>query len=1095
RIVLNLRLLHGLSPTEIARATEAPLETVRTRLKRGTEILRQRLPASFVGLIGACALSERGLAAVRSAVLADAAATTAAVSASAIAIVGGSMVTKAALGFGVALVAAAVFWLGWPSGETSLLPADPASTLALRPLPVLPAGPEAVTTPSDRTHVDERNDVKEALASAPTPESCGVRGRLLTAAGGPAAQCEVRAVSFDPAELFGETLADLRGDAAHFEHATHASADGRFEILGLDSRSSLVLLADSAAGVTTVFRAECELRSGTVADIGELVLREGATLIGRVVADGLPVAGARVRVAPDLPVSLELGYRSSCLRRDLLVPESVVHWNAHDELTIVEPPAWTGSLWRSLGAPETVSDPEGRFRLSGVDAGSRFVWASKLGRSPAVVTPDVELGATLDLGDLELAAGETARGTVTDSEGAPLADAEVLVGPRSLAGASVHLLQRAGRTDSEGRFAIGGQAPREVYVAVRARGAATFTASGPHAIGDAIVIREPRRFDLSVEVMRGGARAQDVRITVRAGRARGELAALTTPVRTIDLRAGESRTKVAGLLEGNYDVRAGARDALEVCAEIDLDQDRALVLQLEPARGVDIRVVDAEGDPVANARLFARNPESLEWTKSVVPADAGFAHWDHLPVASAITDARGAARLTGLPKESFTLVTSHPSFSASSQSVPASDGEATVRLAPLGGIDLSVLHDGRPTDRARSLELVALDAEQRGGLPIASRHATTDAHGTCKLRGLSAGRWRVLVFPFADAALRASDSFLFASFDGPLLFPREAAEAEIVVLSDEIAILAIEESANHNQPGEPTLAVHGRVQLNGLPAGGLAVKAVNFEKMVGGRFQMLRAEVERDGAYRIEGLALPRASMKITLELESSGDGMLVHDEVAVQPGSSDVQHDFDVIVGELHGVVRDRAGAPVPDCNVIVNGRDRFGLDVECRTDARGRYAFAHVPLGRISLQALNSRGNTTHDAFAVEVGENELDVTLLEYCRVAGVVALSRIQVPATAPIDVVLEMVDGPVNYLPRGTVERASGKFEIQKVMAGAYRVRVFSEGAWWKHCEIVHVLPGEAESLAIVAEPDAGPTQQAPLPASIEPGVSAAAGGF
>jgi RNA polymerase sigma-70 factor (ECF subfamily) len=72
REVLALRLAHGLETKEIAHALGRPLETVKTQLRRGLELLRATLPQSLATGLALVLANERGLAAVRVAVLAQA---------------------------------------------------------------------------------------------------------------------------------------------------------------------------------------------------------------------------------------------------------------------------------------------------------------------------------------------------------------------------------------------------------------------------------------------------------------------------------------------------------------------------------------------------------------------------------------------------------------------------------------------------------------------------------------------------------------------------------------------------------------------------------------------------------------------------------------------------------------------------------------------------------------------------------------------------------------------------------------------------------------------------------------------------------------
>src|SRR5690606_32839931 len=69
RQALTLRWVHGLRPVEIAHSLGISPETVKTRLRRGTELLRQALPAGFAAALTAWTSPGCGLPSVRASVV------------------------------------------------------------------------------------------------------------------------------------------------------------------------------------------------------------------------------------------------------------------------------------------------------------------------------------------------------------------------------------------------------------------------------------------------------------------------------------------------------------------------------------------------------------------------------------------------------------------------------------------------------------------------------------------------------------------------------------------------------------------------------------------------------------------------------------------------------------------------------------------------------------------------------------------------------------------------------------------------------------------------------------------------------------------
>ncbi|MFN9945939.1 MAG: sigma-70 family RNA polymerase sigma factor [Planctomycetota bacterium] len=176
RDTLERHLVHGQSAAEIAAASGTPAGTVRMRLLRGLDQLRQRLPTGVAGGVAAPALAPESLATIRRAVLASTPGGTEvqAVGAGAghflLHSLGVIVMTKSlqsALAAGLALA-----WFLWS-------PADPTAP-ALAPTPAPAAGPVASAPSADAREpaaaAGERTAARAiADAAAPRPLPPGAR--------------------------------------------------------------------------------------------------------------------------------------------------------------------------------------------------------------------------------------------------------------------------------------------------------------------------------------------------------------------------------------------------------------------------------------------------------------------------------------------------------------------------------------------------------------------------------------------------------------------------------------------------------------------------------------------------------------------------------------------------------------------------------------------------------------------------------------------------------------------------------------------------------------------------------------------------------
>lgn len=192
RTVLTLRLVHGLAPVDIAHAHGLSPATVRTRMRRGLELLRAALPRGLAAPGLAALLAAEllragdGLAAVRAKVLLAAAGTSAVG-------IGSWLSALAAL---VLLIVGVVVWR--PSDAPASVEVPPSAPAAVV------ASERPADTPSDRG--DEGRRVAANLASSATqldPRTSTVRGRCVDEHGQPLAgvlvSWHVMRASRDPA--------------------------------------------------------------------------------------------------------------------------------------------------------------------------------------------------------------------------------------------------------------------------------------------------------------------------------------------------------------------------------------------------------------------------------------------------------------------------------------------------------------------------------------------------------------------------------------------------------------------------------------------------------------------------------------------------------------------------------------------------------------------------------------------------------------------------------------------------------------------------------------------------------------------------------
>ncbi len=298
REVLVLRLHHGLTGREIARALGRSIDTVHTQIRRGLEALRQRLPSSL-GIAAAMVVEgERGVGQVRAGVLARVP-RTAAVAGSGGVVLGTFatlMTMKKALLACAALALLAVGWSFVPRSEAATVPAlaGPSSGSALADARVDASSP-------DRGGEALRAVVEAApreAAPATTPEPA-VLGRCVDRTDGLAVGgADVRMNLSIPPDRPGDHMWTRE------TRETRSGPDGAFSFADPIPVGARLELHISAAGFAA-FKSDnpTTVKDESTIELGDLALVRGWQAGGRVVdVEGRPLGKViefTLRVTPE----------------------------------------------------------------------------------------------------------------------------------------------------------------------------------------------------------------------------------------------------------------------------------------------------------------------------------------------------------------------------------------------------------------------------------------------------------------------------------------------------------------------------------------------------------------------------------------------------------------------------------------------------------------------------------------------------------------------------------------------------------------------------------------------------------------------------
>ncbi|MEM1177045.1 MAG: carboxypeptidase regulatory-like domain-containing protein [Acidobacteriota bacterium] len=311
------------------------------------------------------------------------------------------------------------------------------------------------------------------------------------------------------------------------------------------------------------------------------------------------------------------------------------------------------------------SGEDGHFELDGLGTGEYRLEVSADGFAPLVI-PSLEFAeddSRIDLGRLELEAGERLEGRVTARDGQPLSDVEI-----TATGSRVHWTsgavpqQATASSDADGRFELDGLVAEQVY---------DISGRLPGWDGERITTTpEDGPVELRLE--------RQVKVRGRVIDARGHPvhgASVTFHRHHIGLAA---RTDEDGRFEhrtapGTYQlVASGETYRPWVRDELNVETGMAdLEITLETGLSISGRVLDPSGEPVSGAGLRLR-PTSSSASR---PADS--------------TDPRGRFFVDGLEAGPLSIEARHPTWGLTSMDVELSESIEDLEIRFPGGVEFS----------------------------------------------------------------------------------------------------------------------------------------------------------------------------------------------------------------------------------------------------------------------------------------------------------------------------------------------------------------------------------------------------------------------
>ncbi len=779
---------------------------------------------------------------------------------------------------------------------------------------------------------------------------------------------------------------------------TRTDHEGRFRLRRLAASSDWIVSV-SRAGFGSESVTVGRRRSRQPRAEARIVLPPAGSLTGRVLAnDETPIQSAQL----DLERSMVGDYRSTAARMRGIRPKN----------------------------SKVETEEGGRFTFTTLDAGRYDLLVRARGFAPTLI-PRIEIGAgrIVQLGEVLLDPGVAVSGRVVDSEGAPVAGAEVWVRAHGVARSRPGAGAPAAISGEDGRFELLDRWPGERVSVVARKGG--FGSAG------LAEVEVPPAEPLLLQLPALG------RVTGRVLDARGEPAAATVSI-VSDLRSrggglgsvlsSTSFEPVETDADGNFEMRSVPSGELSILARgrqgesaekrgLELlpgDMLEGVELRFEPGGRLHGRVVDPEGHPARGARVTLEEASGRP-----------------VPGAGMVADGEGRFTLPRAPSGRYL---------AAAELRPHLRVKRPVEIDPLGSVEEielrlerglairgTVVDDqGRP---ARD-SLVALHPAEGGGRSRID--ALTGQGGTFEFEALEPGGYWLVA---------EKQSYRLATLPEPLVL--EAHDIEGVELTLE-------------RGG----AIFGR--LVGLPFDELA--DVRIVARMG--TNQKRTVPDYESAYRIEGLET--GEWAIAAEVQRTG--RRAQGVVAVADPADEIELDLEFGRGcALMGQVLWR-DEPAAAAKVVAYGDDA-PLPAIAYADLLGRFRFEGLLEGGYRVRAWDGSGRAWVEERVDLEGDREILLELAS-ARIEGAVRGARDGRPLRGARVRVESLASGPTSGL-QVTIGRdgtgPDGLFRIDGVPQGLLYLVVSAEGFAAVRRQVQIVERDQEVLLEFELEPNEGVT--------------------